>query len=228
MSSKWFSRKTSGILQNLIFDAAEYSITKVSPLMIKNDDIVTIQYTTTKAATNDWIGAYSPADIDITTTVPVKYGWCDDSPSYLATGVGALEFNFTNLRADIAFYYFTGGTSKPTTVAKASETVSFANKNEPLRPRVVPTGDVDKLKLLWSSASSTSPVLRWGVESGIYTSTVAAVSSRIDKSDMCGAPANTKGWRDLGQFFVFSKYLDYSVYSNTKLKIGYLLCSFAC
>ena len=86
-----------------------YSITSVSPLIISNDEIVTISFTSTgKTATNDWIAAYSPANVDITTTVPVKYGFCDESPTYLTEGTGFLQFNLTNLRADVAFYYFTG------------------------------------------------------------------------------------------------------------------------
>jgi len=26
-----------------------------------------------------YVGAYSPADVDVSSTVPVKYGYCDDS-----------------------------------------------------------------------------------------------------------------------------------------------------
>lgn len=60
----------------------------------------------------DWIGAYSPADVDITTTVPIKYGWCDDSSTYISTGSGELVFNLTNVREDVVFYYFIGSTGK--------------------------------------------------------------------------------------------------------------------
>lgn len=86
------------------------------------------------------IAAYSPADVDITTTVPVKYGWCDDSSTYISSGSGALTFNLTNLRADVGFYYFTGGLSKGVLMATYSKPVTFKNYNQPLRARVVPTG----------------------------------------------------------------------------------------
>ena len=41
--------------------------------------------------------------------------------------------------------------------------IQFINYNEPIRPRVVATGDPDVYSLLWSSASSSSPILQWGM-----------------------------------------------------------------
>lgn len=86
-----------------------YSITSVSPLIISNDEMVTVNFKTTATPdAGDFIAAYSPANVDITTTIPVKYGYCDDSDGYNATGSGFLQFNMTNLRADVAFYFFIG------------------------------------------------------------------------------------------------------------------------
>lgn len=95
---------------NIVFSslATGYDITSVSPLLINNDDVVTVSYSSLTPKSSDWIGAYSPANTDITQTVPVKYGYCDDSAGYLTTGVGSLTFNLTNLRSDVAFYYFSG------------------------------------------------------------------------------------------------------------------------
>jgi hypothetical protein len=181
-----------------LFASNAYSIDSVSPTVIGNDEVVTVSYHSSTPLSTDWIGAYSPADIDITTVVPVKYGYCDEAGDYLTAGKGALTFNLTNLRADVAFYYFTTSLSKPVLVATASQKVTFKNNNEPLRPRVVPTGDYDVFNLLWSSATSTTPVLRWGTSSGVYDYTANAVTSHIDQGEMCGAPASTYGWRDLG------------------------------
>lgn len=70
-----------------------YIITDVFPTVINNNDVVTVQYKASNYSTTnnrDWIGAYSPP-IDywqINTTVPVKYGWCDDDPNYLVNGTG--------------------------------------------------------------------------------------------------------------------------------------------
>ena len=175
-----------------------YSIKKVSPNVIKNDDVVTISFQSSSPSTSDWIGAYSPANINISETVPVKYGYCDDSAAYLSTGAGELTFNLTNLRADVGFYYFKNGVSKPMLVDISADIVSFEDINEPLRPRVVATGDINVLNLLWSSATSTKPVMKWGTVSGVYDREVTASTSTIEKSNVCGSPANTVGWRELG------------------------------
>ena len=60
------------ILSDKRKDSDEYVITSIDPLYINNDDVVTVQFSTKSPSTKDWIGAYSPADIDITTTVPGK------------------------------------------------------------------------------------------------------------------------------------------------------------
>lgn len=178
--------------------ADTYTIS-VSPTLISNDEEVVITYYSSNPKSTDWIGAYSPADVSlVTTNVPVKYGYCDDSSSYLSTGYGSLKFNMTNLRDDIAFYYFTGSLSSPVLQKAADQVVKFKNINEPLRPRVIATGNPNIFNLLWSSATSTKPTLKWGVASGAYSNIISATTSTIPKTYMCGSPANGKGWRDLG------------------------------
>ena len=176
----------------------DYVIKSVSPTLIDNDEVVTVTFSALKPLATDWIAAYSPANVDIKSVVPVKYGYCDDSADYLTTGSGFLTFNMTNLRNDVAFYYYTNGLSTPVLVATTDTTVKFKNINQPLRPRVVPTGDLNVFNLLWSSATSTKPIMKWGTSPGHYTHKVSAATSRIDKSEVCGAPANTIGWFDLG------------------------------
>ena len=86
---------------------ASYVITDVSPLRINNDDIVTITFRSSNPTSNDFIAAYSPANVSINEKAPVKWGYCDGNASYITNGIGSLTFNFTNLRDDIAFYFFT-------------------------------------------------------------------------------------------------------------------------
>ena len=86
---------------------ALYVITDVSPLRINNDDIVTITFRSSNPTSNDFIAAYSPANVSINEKAPVKWGYCDGNASYITNGIGSLTFNFTNLRDDIAFYFFT-------------------------------------------------------------------------------------------------------------------------
>ena len=185
-------------------DMVDYEIVDVSPLFIDNDDEVTVSFSSSSPDRSDWIAAYSPADVDITTTVPVKYAWCDEDPNYLTSNNGSLIFNMTNLRADIRFYFFTDYTWKPTLVANGSQVVSFNNVNEQLRPRVQATGDPDVLNISWSSNMSAAPVLKWGTEPGVYGTVQAAITTRILRSEMCNAPASTFGWRDLGEIHTAS------------------------
>lgn len=175
-----------------------YSIDTVWPTLIDNNDVVTVTFSTLTPASNDWIGAYSPADVNISAVVPVRFGYCDEDNRYLSQGKGEMTFNFTNLRADVAFYYFTSSLSKPVLVAQAKEKVRFRNINQPLRPRVVPTGDYDVFQFLWSSATSKTPVLKWGTQSKQYDHIEQATTSTIEKKSLCGSPANGVGWRDLG------------------------------
>lgn len=130
----------------------EHNITSVSPLLISNNGIVQLRYSANKPEEADWIGAYSPADVDVSKTVPVKFALCKTDPNYLTTGIGKLNFNFTNLRDDVAFHFFTGSLVSPVLAGTYEKTLKFADKNEPLRPRVVPVGNRDKdaFKLLWS------------------------------------------------------------------------------
>jgi hypothetical protein len=177
-----------------------YAVTGISPLVIDNDDMVIISFNANNPRSTDWIAAYSPANVDPTTTVPVKYGWCNDDPNYLANGSGSLKFNMTNLRADVRFYYYTGAFTHQTYVNKSSNNLTFNNVNEQLRPRVVATGDQNVFRLLWSSASSAQPVMKWSSnEAGVASATaITADTDTIDRSSLCGAPANATGWRDMG------------------------------
>lgn len=184
---------SNGVAPSLVF----YEITNVYPRVISNDGVVNVTYETNNASSSDWIGAYSPpvsAHL-LHTTSPVKYGWCDEASTYLSHGVGNLLFNLTNLRASVVFYYFKGGTKSPIVANSSypSFNVSFRNINEPLRPRVIPTGDENIFNLLWSSAYSTQPILKWGTTSGNYLYSDKARTSNISRSSLCGSPANTTG-----------------------------------
>jgi len=182
-----------------------YTIKPIGQLLISNDMVVNITYSSLAPNASDWIGAYSPALTNITMKVPVKFGMCNTDPAYMATGKGVLSFNFTNLRSDISFYFFTNGLKHPiaqaSTVDTPEEYVNFINYNEPLRPRVVATGDYDVFSLLWSTNNSANPVLKWGTAPGVYTAQVAASTKYITEEDVCsgyGSRAAGIGWRSQG------------------------------
>lgn len=198
----------------LNYNCDNYNIFDINPVLINSGDVVTVSFHSSTPRANDWIGAYSPIiDFDdLKETVPVKYGWASIDPLYLETGYGNLEFNMTNLREDIGFYYFTNGLSFPIFVGQARKTVKFINPNQPLRPRIVATGDYDILQLVWSSATSTDPILKWGINPGVYDHIINATTLTIDPNDLCGEPATTIGWRDLG--------LIHNAYFNGMIKLA--------
>ena len=113
------------------------------------------------------------------------YGNCDSDSNYLETGRGVLYFQFTNLRADVRFYFFTGGYNNTIFLADATppgnyrarpktqsiETVTFTHINEPLRNRIVQTGNPYVFRLLWDSFTSGRPIMKYGRKSGMYTHT---------------------------------------------------------
>jgi hypothetical protein len=176
-----------------------YAFTSVSPTVISNDGVVTVSFTSADPKYGDWIGAYTRTHSNVTSFAPVKWGWCDDHPSYLTSGSGSLDFQLTNLRDEIVFTYFTGSLHHPVAVAQASTTVNFENVNQPLRPRMVATGDPDVFNLVWSSANSKMPTLKWGTSSGNYSQVVTAMTDHINHTEYCGYPATTFGYHDLGQ-----------------------------
>ena len=201
-------------------NGAYYEITSLSPLFINNDDIITVSYSTDAPDAGDWIGAYSPPDVDILKTVPVKYGWCDHGNSaqtYYSNGTGSLRFNMTNLRAGIRFYYFRNSTKYPVMTNFSEEIVNFINVNEQLRPRVTASGDPDILQLSWSSNMSLTPTLRWGtVSGGEYPHIVPALTSTIQKNELCGGQATGSGWRGLGEIHT-AKFVGMKALANTKV-----------
>jgi hypothetical protein len=182
-----------------------YTVRPVGQLLINNDMIVNVTYFSNNPNVSDWIGAYSPALTNINSKVPVRFGMADVDPNYMINGRGTLNFNFTNLRSDISFYFFTNGLHHPiaqaSTAGDSSQWVDFENYNEPLRPRVVATGDYDVYKLLWSTNNSANPIMKWGTASGQYTHTVVATTGHVTEEDVCGgfgSRATGIGWRDQG------------------------------
>ena len=195
-------KKQERISRKLFND--KYIINSISPEVINSEEMVTVNYYSSYPQYGDWIGAYDATVADFYETVPVKYGWCDDSinSDYQSSGSGTLRFNMTNLRGPIGFYYFKDsiGHNKQRMNVSAVN-LTFHNNNEQLRPRVVPTGNTNTYTIVWSSYSNTQPVIKWSTtEAGLATaSQISGSLDRIAQDELCGAPANTYGWRDMGQ-----------------------------
>ncbi|ELR18962.1 diphosphonucleotide phosphatase 1, putative [Acanthamoeba castellanii str. Neff] len=145
----------------------------------------------------DWIGVYSPANASVTTSVPIKYKFADESTNYLSTGAGSVRFRLTNMRADYAFHFFRHGITRPTLVA-TSNAVTFVNYNEPMQGRLMLTGRQNEMRVMWTTRDAVRPQVKFGTSPGNYDQSVGAATSTYRKEHMCGAPANAEGWRDPG------------------------------
>lgn len=185
--------------------SANYSIVDATPLLIPRRGCadnspaeITVNFVSTNQSSEDWIGFYSPANVNITTVVPIKLGYCSDSSTYLSEGIGSLRFRLTNPRATVAVYMFRGGLSSPVAVDKLNSIIKFEDENEPLAPRVSADDGTKELRVSWSSKNSKKPELRWGAASGEYSRTVSAETSYFNKSMLFGAPAATVGWVSFG------------------------------
>jgi hypothetical protein len=138
----------------------------------------------------------------------------------MGAGNGNCTFQVYNVREALVFYLFSGGTSNPTLIA-TSPTVAFADYSFPVRPRVLPGDTANDLKIAWTTTTvPASHTLKWGTTSGVYPNTVTATTATIAKSDLCGAPATTTGWMDLG---VTATAVLFNIYATSINTVYYVL-----
>jgi hypothetical protein len=99
---------------------------------------------------------------------------------------------------DYAYVLMTGSLSKPTAIAK-SNAVAFSNPNEPVGPRLAMAGDATSMRVTWNSALNTgNPRVSFQPATGGSPTVVPATSYTYTAADMCGAPANSTGYRSIG------------------------------
>ncbi|KAE9610138.1 putative phosphodiesterase I [Lupinus albus] len=131
-----------------------------SVLGTKDTEWVTVDLDYPSPSGDDWVGVFSPAKFNSTTcwpgsdpkeqapyicSAPIKYKFVNSN-----TGKASLKFQLINQRADFSFALFSGGLSNPKLVA-VSNSVSFANPNAPLYPRLAQGKSWDEVSLYLSS-----------------------------------------------------------------------------
>ena len=171
------------------------------------------------AAKGDWIAMYA-ASADPATTVPLK--WTYIIPyvpgDYNTTGVASLPFQVYAIRDAVVFRLFSGGTKKPVLLAETSP-LPFADVDAPHHPRVLPGGKPGVYTIVWTlgaGSGNTNPNVKWGVTPGLPLVSVAPATTRsINVSELCGAPATTIGWMDLG--LTASSVVDFTAHVGSKI-----------
>ncbi|KAJ4778923.1 Purple acid phosphatase [Rhynchospora pubera] len=200
--------------------ASIHASPSVLGLQGQDTDVVTVEYSSSNASSNDWIAVFSPAKFNesicpdtsgkgqspFLCTAPIKFQWANYSSSYLSSGKGSLQLQLINQRQDFSFALFTGGMSKPVLVA-VSNTISFVNPKAPVFPRLALGKQWNEITVTWTSGYSISeavPFVEWGKFGGAPAQTPAGTLT-FSQNSMCGAPARTVGWRDPG--FIHTSFL---------------------
>jgi hypothetical protein len=96
------------------------------------------------------------------------------------TGEGKWDFELINMYESVAFVLFKDGIDKPSSVATSA--ALYPASAPPLRGHITRGANGSTILVTWNSNSSTSgATAKWGVTSGSYTYTAAAVSATYSK-----------------------------------------------
>jgi len=177
---------------------SSFSISATPTLLQHSGEWVDVSFGIDDPNIRDWIAVYSPANVDITQTSPIKFEFANASSTYIHTGSGGLSFRIVNMHSDVMFAFFRNGTDFPIYIGR-SNIVTFANLNEPLQPHLALTEKLNEMRLQWTTGYGENPqYVKWGNQSNQYTAQQEATTFTYTESDMCGPPANSEGWKDPG------------------------------
>ncbi|KAI7998821.1 putative inactive purple acid phosphatase 1 [Camellia lanceoleosa] len=79
-----------------------------------------------------------------------------------------------------------------------SNTITFANPNSPVYPRLAQGKMWNEMTVTWTSRygiNEAEPFVEWGPQGGEQRQSLAGTLT-FDRNSMCDAPARTVGWRD--------------------------------
>ncbi|KAM3704205.1 hypothetical protein ACJW31_04G158000 [Castanea mollissima] len=213
---------------------------KANPLILglKDTAWVTVVLVNPNPSSDDWVAVFSPAKFNSSTcpagndeaespylcTSPIKYKYANFSDlKYAKTGKASLKFRLINQRADFSFALFSGGLSNPKLVS-VSNYISFANPKAPLFARLANGKSWNEMTVTWTSGyciDEAVPFVEWGLHGETHMRSPAGTLT-IEQNSMCGAPARTVGWRDLG--FTHTSFLT-NLWPNTvySYRMGHIL-----
>ncbi|GMP93751.1 hypothetical protein CsSME_00043457 [Camellia sinensis var. sinensis] len=198
---------------------------KASPSILglggQDTEWVTLEYSIPNPSIGDWVGVFSPANFSASTclpenprtgppflcTAPIKYQYANyTNPKYKDNGKGMLKLQLIKQRSDFSFVLFSGGLSNPKLVA-VSNTITFANPNSPVYPRLAQGKMWNEMTVTWTSGygiNEAEPFVEWGPQGREQRQSPAGTLT-FDRNSMCDAPARTVGWRDPG--FIHTSFL---------------------
>lgn len=136
-----------------------------------------------------WIGIFSPPPEDYSKALPTKYHQIDAKLSEGHRTVWLL-----NQRAPTVAVFFRGGLTSPVVVA-VSNHVEFESYAEPTQLHLALTRDPAEMRVSWTSNSTNSPVVRWGLMGDKFSGEANANTSTYAAHQMCGTPATGIAFR---------------------------------
>ncbi|CAI9096465.1 OLC1v1032622C1 [Oldenlandia corymbosa var. corymbosa] len=212
-------------VQKTVADFDSHASIKAYPTLLGvnglNQEWVDVEYQVSNPGIDDWIGVFSPANFSaficslenpkenppLLCSAPIKFQYANySSPKYKDSGKGSLKLLLINQRSDFSFALFSGGLSNPKLVA-VSNSVSFANPDAPVYPRLAQGKTWDEMTVTWTSGygiDDAEPFVEWG-RRGEKQSRSPAGTLTFGRNSLCGPPATTVGWRDPG--FIHTSYL---------------------
>ncbi|GMP93762.1 hypothetical protein CsSME_00043466 [Camellia sinensis var. sinensis] len=183
----------------------DQAFVKASPSILglggQNTEWVTLEYSIPNPSIGDWVGVFSPANFSASTclpenprtgppflcTAPIKYQYANyTNPKYKDNGKGMLKLQLIKQRSDFSFVLFSGGLSNPKLVA-VSNTITFANPNSPVYPRLAQGKMWNEMTVTWTSGygiNEAEPFVEWGPQGGEQRQFPVGTLT-FDRNSMC-------------------------------------------
>lgn len=150
---------------------------------------VTVQWAGVAAPlSNDWVGIYSPATS--ASTDYLDFFWANVAPTW-ARGFGSVNVTLLNMRQNYQFRYFSNNTAY---VLQATSNV-VGMCSIPMQGHIALTGDNTQMRVMWTSATSATPVVSFGTSPEALNRVAKGTSLTYAATDMCGSPANVTAAR---------------------------------
>lgn len=169
---------------------------------LQNRDSVTVQFELTSGATelNNWVGVYCVANASAAHDVAVG-DYIDYRYTYNKTS-GSLTFGpMINMRCVWQFRFVT----QDNTVLATSALLTMANGDaEPLQIHLAVTNDATQMRVGWTSAKVSNPVVVYGSDKTSLSKIGKANTTTYGADDMCGwiaSTVSTTHYRDPGYMF---------------------------
>lgn len=107
------------------------------------------------------------------------------------------SFQLYNYYEPVKFLFLRGGFGNKSYVAESAP-ISAGNPQQPTQVKLAFTEDPSEMRVTWIAQDEGHPYVRWGLDPDSLGFYQEANASTYFADDMCGAPANSTGWKTPG------------------------------